>query len=66
MNKMAIAQTWVWVIGMFLLSGPMHTVGLLGAPRRTAYTLYGGAADALSWIPLQRLMAYGGGILFFI
>jgi cytochrome c oxidase subunit 1 len=65
MNKLGIVQTWIWVIGMFLMSGAMHTVGLLGAPRRTAYTTYGGNLDALSWIPLNRVLGIGGAILFF-
>jgi cytochrome c oxidase subunit 1 len=42
----------------------MHTVGLLGAPRRTAYTTYGGNAQASGWIPYEAVMAVGGMILF--
>ncbi|WP_127588538.1 b(o/a)3-type cytochrome-c oxidase subunit 1 [Paenibacillus koleovorans] len=64
MNKLGLAQTWIWVIGMFLMSGSMHAVGLLGSPRRTAYTTYGDHADALSWIPLHRVLGMGGVILF--
>lgn len=64
MHKLGIIQTWIWAIGMFMMSGSMHGVGLLGSPRRTAYTTYGDHADALSWIPWHRLMAYGGGVLF--
>src|SRR5690606_26424381 len=40
----------------------MHIGGLMGIPRRTAFTDYQGmAAD---WIPLQVVMAIGGVILF--
>src|SRR5690606_12955530 len=59
-----LIQTWVWVIGMFLMSGAMHIVGLLGAPRRTAYTTYNDNLDALSWIPYNRILGIGGAILF--
>ncbi|TLS50484.1 b(o/a)3-type cytochrome-c oxidase subunit 1 [Paenibacillus antri] len=64
LNKLGIAQTWVWVAGMTIMSGAMHIVGLMGAPRRTAYTTYGGHADATSWVPYQVAMAVGGTILF--
>ncbi|WP_274363384.1 b(o/a)3-type cytochrome-c oxidase subunit 1 [Paenibacillus thermotolerans] len=63
-NKLGIIQTWIWVAGMALMSGAMHIVGLLGAPRRTAYTTYRGNAEATDWIPYQVAMAVGGMILF--
>jgi cytochrome c oxidase subunit 1 len=31
----ALAQAWTWAIGMAIFSNGMHTLGLLGAPRRT-------------------------------
>jgi cytochrome c oxidase subunit 1 len=37
---------------------------LLGAPRRSAYSEYGGAAQAAEWIPYQIAQAVGGSILF--
>ncbi|GAA0330053.1 b(o/a)3-type cytochrome-c oxidase subunit 1 [Bacillus carboniphilus] len=64
MNKLGIVQTILWLVGMFFMSGSMHTVGLFGAPRRTAYTTYGDHPDALGWIPYQVAMAIGGTILF--
>lgn len=64
LNKLGITQTILWAIGMFLMSGSMHTVGLFGAPRRTAYTTYNNHPDALGWIPYQAAMAIGGTILF--
>ncbi|KIL41007.1 cytochrome C [Gordoniibacillus kamchatkensis] len=64
LNKLGLWQTWIWVIGMFFMSGSMHTVGLLGAPRRTAYTTYGDNAQASGWIPYEVVMAIGGMILF--
>lgn len=63
-NKLGIIQTVLWCFGMFFMSGAMHTVGLLGAPRRTAFTTYGDHSVALSWMPYQTAMAVGGAILF--
>ncbi len=64
MNRSGIIQTWLWVIGMFFMSGSMHTVGLLGSPRRTAFTTYGDHPDAVLWMPYHVAMAIGGTILF--
>ena len=33
--KWALVQAWLWFIGMMIFSNAMHTLGLLGAPRRT-------------------------------
>lgn len=64
MNNLGIIQTVFWCVGMLFMSGAMHSVGLLGAPRRTAFTTYGDHPDALSWMPYQTAMAVGGAILF--
>lgn len=62
MNKLAVAQAIIWAIGMGIMSTVMHIGGLMGMPRRTAFTDYQGmAAD---WIPWQVVMAIGGAILF--
>lgn len=63
-NRLGLIQTALWVIGMFFMSGSMHTVGLLGSPRRTAYTTYGDHPDAVLWMPYHVAMAVGGTILF--
>ena len=63
MNKLGIIQTILWTVGMLFMSGAMHTVGLLGSPRRTSYTTYGDNATALSWDPYLLLLAVGGTIL---
>jgi cytochrome c oxidase subunit 1 len=62
-NKLGIIQTVVWTIGMVFMSGSMHTVGLLGSPRRTSYSTYGDHATALSWDPYLLLVAVGGTFL---
>lgn len=64
MNRLGIIQTILWTIGMALMSGAMHLVGLFGAPRRTAYTTYSDHPQAIDWIPYQVAMAIGGTILF--
>ncbi|WP_335869663.1 b(o/a)3-type cytochrome-c oxidase subunit 1 [Bacillus sp. 2205SS5-2] len=64
MNKLAIFQAIVWTVGMTIMSGSMHIVGLLGAPRRSSFSTYGDSAQALEWIPYQVAQAVGGSILF--
>jgi cytochrome c oxidase subunit 1 len=64
MNRLAIIQAVVWAIGMFFMSSAMHFAGLLGAPRRSAFSTYGNAPQALEWIPYQIAQAVGGAILF--
>ncbi len=49
LNRLGMLQTWLWTIGMFFMSGSMHLMGILGAPRRTAYTTYQNHATALAW-----------------
>lgn len=64
MNRLGIVQTLIWCIGMFFMSGSMHGVGLLGSPRRTAYSTYDNHPDAVLWMPYHVAMAIGGAILF--
>ncbi|WP_071459922.1 b(o/a)3-type cytochrome-c oxidase subunit 1 [Bacillus massilinigeriensis] len=64
MNKLAIIQAVFWATGMTFMSGAMHAAGLLGAPRRSSFSEYGGAAQAAEWIPYQVAQAIGGSILF--
>src|SRR5699024_2259443 len=51
MNKLTIIQVALWVVGMLIMSGAMHTVGLFGAPRRTAFTDYFDSLQAAGWNP---------------
>jgi cytochrome c oxidase subunit 1 len=37
---MAVAQLWLWFVGILALTIPWHLVGLLWMPRRTAYSPY--------------------------
>ncbi|HLR70247.1 MAG TPA: cbb3-type cytochrome c oxidase subunit I, partial [Pseudogracilibacillus sp.] len=64
MNRLAILQTVLWTVGMLIMSTAMHWQGLLGGPRRSAYSEYAGNADTLAWGPYQMAQAVGGSILF--
>lgn len=67
-QKLAFIQIITWSIGMFLMSTAMHILGLLGAPRRTAYSDYGHHPATLDWfngiLSNHVTMAVGGSILF--
>src|SRR5699024_406784 len=62
-NKLAIWQIITWLVGMFFMSGAMHTVGLFGAPRRTSFSTYFDSSVAASWNSYLLLLAVGGTIL---
>lgn len=67
-NRLGIVQSILWTVGMFLMTGPMHLLGLLGAPRRTAFTTYQDHPTALEWFEgifvNQVTMSIGGMLLF--
>jgi cytochrome c oxidase subunit 1 len=62
--KLALAQTWMWFIGMALMSSAMHIAGILGAPRRTSDVTYMGMQGAQSWHPEMVFTAVGGLLLY--
>jgi len=68
LKKMAFIQIITWSIGMLLMSTAQHILGLLGAPRRTAYTGYNNHPSTLDWfdgiLSNHVTMAIGGSILF--
>ncbi len=63
MNKFAIWQIILWMVGITFLSGAMHTVGLFGAPRRTSFSSYFESAVAAGWDPYLILIGIGATIL---
>ena len=69
LQKLAFIQIITWAIGMLLMSTAQHVLGLLGAPRRTAYSGYNNHPSAMEWfegiISNHVTMAVGGSILFF-
>ncbi len=62
--KLALAQTWMWFVGMLAMSIAMHIAGLLGSPRRTSDVTYFGAAGAQTWHPEMVIAGIGGALLF--
>lgn len=64
LNNLAIVQAVLWTIGMLLMGGLMHIVGLLGAPRRTSFSTYGDNELAVTWLSYNQVIAAGGVILF--
>ncbi|HMD02233.1 MAG TPA: cbb3-type cytochrome c oxidase subunit I, partial [Candidatus Baltobacteraceae bacterium] len=62
--KLALAQTYVYFVGMVLMSFGMHVAGLLGSPRRTSDVSYFGAAGAQTWHGEMVVAAVGGMLLF--
>ncbi|WP_339262365.1 b(o/a)3-type cytochrome-c oxidase subunit 1 [Lysinibacillus sp. FSL K6-3209] len=64
LNTLGIVSGVLWAVGMTIMSTAMHIAGLLGAPRRSDYSEYGGAQQAYDWIPYQIAQAVGGTILF--
>ncbi|WP_036688160.1 b(o/a)3-type cytochrome-c oxidase subunit 1 [Paucisalibacillus globulus] len=63
-NRLGIIQAIIWTVGMTIMSGAMHIQGLLGAPRRSSYSEYGGGEQVTEWIGYQMAQAIGGTILF--
>jgi cytochrome c oxidase subunit 1 len=60
--KWAVAQSWIWFVGMLIFSNAMHVVGLLGAPRRTPLGLAPYIPE--EWSGHLLRVGIGGGILF--
>ncbi|MCS6882002.1 MAG: cbb3-type cytochrome c oxidase subunit I [Oscillochloridaceae bacterium] len=59
---LALAQAWLWIIGMILFSHFMHMLGLAGMPRRT---MIGSAPYVLpEWERLLPLTMIGGLLMF--
>lgn len=61
-RRLALAQVWLWFVGMAIFSNAMHRLGILGAPRRTML----GAAAYIQpeWHAVLPLVGIGGTILF--
>ncbi|MEW6402843.1 MAG: b(o/a)3-type cytochrome-c oxidase subunit 1 [Chloroflexota bacterium] len=60
--KWAVAQTWLWFVGMIIFSNSMHILGLLGAPRRTPLNL--APYIPAEWNSRLFQVGLGGAILF--
>ncbi|ANU20711.1 cytochrome C [Planococcus plakortidis] len=68
MQRLGFVQIITWSIGMLLMSTAQHVLGLMGAPRRTAYSGYNDHPSAMEWfdgiLSNHVTMAIGGTILF--
>jgi len=60
--KLAVVSSWVYFAGMLIFSNAMHTVGLLGAPRRTPLGLAPYVPD--EWNGHLFRVAVGGAIMW--
>ena len=56
---LANAQLWMWFVGILVLTIPWHWQGLLGMPRRVAYTPYDPALVA-RWTKFNPPILFGG------
>jgi cytochrome c oxidase subunit I len=61
-RRLALAQAWLWVLGMLIFSHSLHALGLMGMPRRTMIS----AAPYVQpeWKTDLALTGIGGSILF--
>jgi len=58
-RRLAVAQLWLWFLGMLIMTVPWHYVGMLWMPRRTAYLPYDAHTVAL-WKPYSGVIIAGG------
>ncbi|WP_022836098.1 b(o/a)3-type cytochrome-c oxidase subunit 1 [Salisaeta longa] len=66
-KKLALAQPYLWFIGMTLMSNALHRQGLAGVPRRTAEPQYSGFSYDPPFGTMAEMdwqVAIGGTILF--
>ena len=59
---LALAQLWLWAIGMIVTSAPWHWLGLMGQPRRISSAPYD-ISLVQAWQPFETLMVAGAVIL---
>jgi cytochrome c oxidase subunit I len=63
-RPLAIAQPYLWFVGMMLFGVVNHITGLQGMPRRVYSAVYVGAEGAAPWEGWTTLTAIGGVVLF--
>lgn len=59
---MAVAQLWLWFVGMVITTTPWHIIGLQGQPRRISSTPYDSPL-VQTWQSGETLMIVGAAIL---
>ncbi|HEY7434626.1 MAG TPA: cbb3-type cytochrome c oxidase subunit I [Methylomirabilota bacterium] len=60
--RMALAQAWMWFVGMLMFSTALHELGLRGMPRRTMISQ--ASYFQPEWSALLPWVAVGGTLLF--
>ncbi|HSE05557.1 MAG TPA: cbb3-type cytochrome c oxidase subunit I [Methylomirabilota bacterium] len=61
-RRMALAQAWIWFVGMLIFSTVLHELGLRGMPRRTMITQ--ASYFQPEWSALLPWVGVGGTLLF--
>lgn len=61
-RRMALAQSWIWFVGMLMFSTALHELGLRGMPRRTMISQ--AAYFQPEWKGLLPWVGVGGTLLF--
>lgn len=64
LRPLAIAQPYLWFLGMMLFAVVNHWTGLLGMPRRVFSAGYFGTEAAKAWEIPTLISAWGGVVLF--
>lgn len=63
-KPLALAQPYLWFVGMILFGVVNHVTGILGMPRRVYSATFLGSEEAAAWSSWTSLSALGGVILF--
>ena len=59
-KTLAVWQLWLYAVGMVILTGPWHALGLAGQPRRVSSTPYDQFPELVaSWTTYEFLMVVG-------
>jgi cytochrome c oxidase subunit 1 len=61
-RRMALAQAWIWFVGMLIFSTALHELGLRGMPRRTMISQ--ASYFQPEWSALLPWVGVGGALLF--
>jgi len=61
-RRMALAQAWIWFVGMLIFSTALHELGLRGMPRRTMISQ--ASYFQPEWSALLPWVGVGGTLLF--
>jgi cytochrome c oxidase subunit 1 len=61
-RRLALAQVWLWLVGMVVFSNALHRLGLMGMPRRTQ--IMAAPYITAEWKALLPLVGVGGTLLF--